>query len=77
MRASVNCLSIVSADKNAPIETSAQFIKARHVDVGLGSRRSGANRLSPAETRFSTIARRGNAFIDVVSPFQCGAKRVG
>ena len=41
------------------------------------SRRCRANRLSPGETWFSTLARRGNAFIDVVGPFQCGAKRIG
>jgi hypothetical protein len=35
------------------------------------------NRLSAGEMRLPTIARRGNAFVDVVAPFQRGAKRVG
>ena len=39
MRASANCLSTVSPDKKCPeTGTSAQFIKARRVDVGLGQK---------------------------------------
>jgi hypothetical protein len=40
-------------------------------------RRCSENRLSAGEIRLSTLSRRSDAFIDVVGPFQCGAKRVG
>ena len=40
-------------------------------------RRWGENRLSAGEMRLSTLAHRSNAFINVVAPFQRGAKRVG
>ena len=58
--------------------THSQHAAMLEPEMGdIYSRCCDANRLSPGEMRFSTIAHRSNAFIDVVGPFQRGAKRFG
>jgi hypothetical protein len=68
--------------RNGTFSTSPVDVMHAHAKVATYNmigrrRRCSENRLSAGEIRLSTLSRRSNALIDVVGPFQCGAKRVG